>query len=43
MKNLPEITDTKIISAPNILKHLDLSENILQNADIFTAKETIKM
>lgn len=43
MKNLPEITDMKIIFAPSILKHLDLSENILQNSDIFTAKEMIKM
>lgn len=43
MKNLPEITDMKIIFAPSILKHLDLNENILQNADIFTAKEMIKM
>ena len=43
MKNLLEITDTKMIFAPSILKHLDFSEIILQNADIFTAKETIKM
>ena len=43
MKNLLEITNMKIIFAPSILKHLDLSENILQNADIFTAKEMIKM
>ena len=43
MKNLPEITDMKIIFAPSILKRLDLNENILQNADIFTAKEIIKM
>ena len=43
MKNLLEITDTKIIFAPSILKQLDLSENILQNADIFTEKETIKV
>lgn len=43
MKNLPEITDMKIIFAPSILKCLDLNENILQNADIFTAKEMIKM
>jgi hypothetical protein len=36
-----EETDMKIIFVPSILKHLGLSENILQNADIFTAKETM--